>query len=217
MDSMDLLDSWTEMQRGGIRCNLRRSKYMKVVEIVLDEGFGEGVELWDSEAGGDGMRKWFLVVMMVAMVLPAAAAKRSGAKGFDRTADAALAAMRAKAEGMGIGGVAVVAYFEGETIQSWSSKMVVVGRYKDAPTATDKGSNLLGIAYAKAAEMADTLKDSGSGVRPPMTGEFGWNGGVIGRVEGGYWIVAFSGGKSADDVAISRVGLARATGGEPAR
>ena len=168
------------------------------------------------------MRKWMLVLMMAVMVLPAVAAKRaeskgSDAKGFDRTADAALAAMRAKADGMGIGGVAVVAYFEGETIQSWSSKMVVVGRYKDAPTATDKGNNLLGIAYAKAAEMADTLKDSGSGVRPPMTGEFGWQGGVIGRGKGGYWIVAFSGGKSEDDAAISRVGLTKATDGDRGR
>ena len=55
--------------------------------------------------------------------------------------------------------------------------MVVVGRMKDTPTEKDKGANLLGIAYAKAAEMADTLKDSGSHVRPPMTGEFGWEGG----------------------------------------
>ena len=160
------------------------------------------------------MKRLMFVVMMIAVVLPAVAAKRPTAKGFDRTADAALAAMKVRAEGMGIGGVAVVAYFEGDTIQSWSSKMLVVGRYKDAPKGTDKGSNLLGIAYAKAAEMADTLKDSGSGVRPPMTGEFGWNGGVIGRVETGYWIVAFSGGKSEDDVAVSRVGLATAKGGD---
>ena len=61
-----------------------------------------------------------------------------------------------------IGGVAVVAYFEGDTIQSWSSKMVVVGRMKDTPTADNKGSNLLGIAYAKASEMADTLQNSGT-------------------------------------------------------
>ena len=126
---------------------------------------------------------------------------------FSHVADPALEAMRAKAQALGIGGVAVVAYFKGETIRSWSSQMIVVGRYKDDPTATDKGSNLLGIAYAKAAEMADTLKDSGSKVRPPMTGEFGWNGGVIGRGKTGYWIAAFSGGKSEDDVAVSREGL----------
>ncbi len=126
---------------------------------------------------------------------------------FDAAADRALATMTIQAQKMGVGGVALVSYFQGDTIQSWSSKMTVVGRYKDLQTATDKGSNLLAIAYAKAAEMADTLKDSGSGVRPPMTGEFGWKGGVIGRVKSGYWIVAFSGGKSEDDVAISHAGF----------
>src|SRR5947209_1796215 len=72
---------------------------------------------------------------------------------FDKTADEALTAMRKRAEELKIGGVAVVAFMPGQTLQSWSSKMVVVGRYKDLPTATDKGANLLGIAYAKAAEM----------------------------------------------------------------
>ncbi|MGC2831175.1 MAG: ThuA domain-containing protein [Candidatus Acidiferrum sp.] len=127
---------------------------------------------------------------------------------FDRLADAALAAMRKRAEELGIGGVAVVAYFEGDKIRSWSSKMAVIGRIKDEPSQTDKGANLLGIAYAKAAEMADTLKDSGSQVRPPMTGEFGWTGGVIVRGKSGYLIAAFSGGKSEDDVQVSRAGVA---------
>jgi hypothetical protein len=128
---------------------------------------------------------------------------------FDMLADAALAAMRTRAEELKIGGVAVVAYFEGDTLQSWRSKMAVVGRYKDEPTATSKGSNLLGIAYAKAAEMADTHQDSGSHARQPMTGEFGWNGGVIVRGKNGYLIAAFSGGKSEDDVEVSRAGVAK--------
>lgn len=130
--------------------------------------------------------------------------------GFDAAAGPALQAMKARAEELKIGGAAVLAYFEGDKIESWSSKMLVVGRMRDDPTATDKGANLIGIAYAKAAEMADTLKDSGSGVRPPMTGEFGWQGGVIVRVKTGYIIAAFSGGKSEDDVAVSRVGAAKA-------
>jgi hypothetical protein len=129
-------------------------------------------------------------------------------KNFDTLADAALAAMKKRAAELKSGGVAVVAYFEGDNIQSWTSKMAVVGRMKDAPSAGNTGANLLGIAYAKAAEMADTLKDSGSGTRPPMTGEFGWQGGVIARVKTGYVIAAFSGGKSEDDVEISRSGLA---------
>jgi type 1 glutamine amidotransferase len=133
--------------------------------------------------------------------------------GFETLSDPALAAMRKQAEELGIGGVAVVAYFEGESIKSWSSKMLVVGRMKDDPSATSKGNNLLGIAYAKAAEMADTLKDSGSNARPLMTGEFGWNGGVIVRGKNGYLIAAFSGGKSEDDVKVSRAGVAElATG-----
>jgi hypothetical protein len=57
--------------------------------------------------------------------------------------------------------------------------------------------------------MADTLKDSGSQVRPPMTGEFGWQGGVIAHGEAGYLIAAFSGGKSEDDLEVSRAGLAK--------
>jgi hypothetical protein len=115
--------------------------------------------------------------------------------------------MRAQADSLMVAGVAVVAFFEGETITAWSSKMLVVGRYKDEPTDKDRGSNLLGIAYAKAAEMADTHKDSGSRLRPAMTGEFGWTGGVIAEGPAGYVIAAFSGGKDNDDLAVSRAGL----------
>jgi hypothetical protein len=145
-------------------------------------------------------------------VTPKAVAKDKQSKSqehFDALADSALAAMKARAEELKIGGAAVVAYYEGDTIQSWSSKMLVVGRYKDEPTANDKGSNLLAIAYAKAAEMADLHKDSGSQVRPPMTGEFGWKGGVIAKGKSGYVIAAFSGGKSEDDAEVSRAGLAK--------
>lgn len=168
------------------------------------------------------MKRYLLVLFLTALVSPAlgvaqtspdAAQTATAPSRFDVVADAALAAMKATAQKMGVGGVAVVAYFEGDTIQSWSSKMTVLGRYKDAPTATDKGSNLLAIAYAKAAEMADTLKNSGSGVRPPMTGEFGWNGGVITRSKTGYVLAAFSGGKSDDDAEISREGLSQLKAG----
>ncbi len=161
-----------------------------------------------------------LGLLLAGMVWPALAQTGTNAqqsviesKSFDITADAALAAMRDQAQKMGVGGVALVAYFAGDTIQSWSSKMVVVGRYKDDPTATDKGSNLLGIVYAKAAEMADTHQDSGSDIRPPMIGEYGWKGGVIARGKAGYWIAAFSGGKSDDDVKISREGVSKLTAG----
>jgi hypothetical protein len=137
----------------------------------------------------------------------AKAPKPVSAKKFDALADAALAAMKRRAAELKIGGVAVVSYAQGDSVQGWTSKMAVVGRMKDAPSATEKGNNLLGIAYAKSAEMADTLENSGTAKRPPMTGEFGWQGGVVVRTKTGYAIVAFSGGRSEDDVEVSRAGL----------
>ncbi len=134
--------------------------------------------------------------------------KPPNAKRFDALAETALAAMKKKAAELNVTGVAVVSYAQGDTIQGWTSKMAIVGRMKDAPSATEKGNNLLGIAYSKSAEMADTLENSGTAKRLPMTGEFGWQGGVVARVKTGYAIVAFSGGKSEDDVQISRAGLA---------
>ena len=132
-------------------------------------------------------------------------ARPPSAKKFDALANAALAAMKSRAAALNVAGVAVVAYAPGASIQSWISKMSVVGRMKDP---AGKGSNLLGIAYAKASEMADTLQNSGTSGRVPLIGEFGWQGGVIARGRSGYIIVAFSGGKSEDDVQISRSGLA---------
>jgi hypothetical protein len=131
----------------------------------------------------------------------------AAAQVFSSAADQALLVMARRAEELHIKGAAVVAFFEGENVMAWSSKMTVVGSMKNAPSPNDRGSNLLAIAYAKAAEMADTLTDSGSGTRPPMTGEFGWKGGVIAKGKTGYLIAAFSGGPAEDDVRVSRAGL----------
>jgi len=163
------------------------------------------------------MKKLFfaaMVLLVAGLAAPAQQpahakpAKPAGAKKWDALANAALAAMKKRAAELNISGVAVVSYAPGDAIQGWSSRMAVVGRMKDDPTATTKGNNLIGIAYAKSAEMADTLKDSGTATRPPMTGEFGWQGGVVARVKSGTVIVAFSGGKSEDDVQVSRAGMA---------
>lgn len=127
---------------------------------------------------------------------------------FNRVADEALVAMTQRAEELKIQGVALVAFIEGETTQSWSSKMVVVGKVANEPKGENKGANLLAIAYTKAAEMAVTLKDSGHADRPPMTGETGWEGGLIRKGKNGYLLAAFSGGPSADDLKVSEAGLA---------
>ena len=122
---------------------------------------------------------------------------------FARTADQALNAMQAQAEALKIQGAAVVAYFPepepGHAITGWTSRMRVVGAF------VLKGkTNVLGVVYSKMAEMADTLQDSGSKVRPPYTGENGFQGGLIAHVSGGYLIAAMSGGW---DQRIAKVGL----------
>jgi hypothetical protein len=151
-----------------------------------------------------------LALLALAAAVPSLSAQEKAqapAPAFDGPATAALKAMRARADQLHVSGVAVVAYAEGDRVASWSSKMVVVGNMTKGPSASDKGSNLLGIAYAKAAEMASTLRDSGSGVRAPLTGEFGWQGGVVAKGRTGILIAAFSGGPSEDDLRISRAGI----------
>lgn len=127
---------------------------------------------------------------------------------FDQLADKALVAMKQRAKKIGIRGVAVVAWSEGKRVNSWTSKMLTVGGPITGPSDTNPvGANFLGIACTKAAEMASTLKHSGSGVRPPKTGEYGWRGGLVRKTKTGFLFVAFSGGPSADDVKVSRAGL----------
>jgi len=127
---------------------------------------------------------------------------------FNEVADEALQAMQQRAEQLNIRGVAMVAASAGDRVQSWSSKMLVAGAMKKGPSGDEPAMNLLAIVYSKAAEMADTLKASGSGVRPPLKGEYGWGGGVIANGKTGYLFAAFSGGSSADDVKAANAGLA---------
>jgi hypothetical protein len=149
------------------------------------------------------------MLLATSMALAAGAAnspKPVNAKKLDALEVQALEAMKQRAAELKVTGVAVVNYAPGETVQAWTSKMAVVGRMID-PKASANGNNLLGIAYAKSAEMADTLENSGTAKRPPMTGEFGWQGGIIAQVKSGHIIVSFSGGKSEDDVEVSKAGL----------
>jgi hypothetical protein len=156
---------------------------------------------------GLGPRLVIAVLVLVTAGCWAKGPKPVNGKQFDSAAQAALAAMKQRAAELKIQGVAVVSFAPGDTVQSWSSQMAVVGHMTDH-TNGEKGNNLLAIAYAKASEMANTLKDSGTSGLTPMTGEFGWQGGVMTRTGKGYIIVAFSGGKSEDDVEVSKAGLA---------
>jgi len=126
---------------------------------------------------------------------------------FDKAAGDALSAMKQRATELNIKGAAVVAFISGDEVTGWESKMVVVGAHRNDPTANNRGANLIAIAYSKASEMADTLKNSGSAGRPRMDGETGYRGGLIQKVKTGYVIAAFSGGPDSEDLKVSRAGL----------
>ena len=127
--------------------------------------------------------------------------RNSGEKIFLAKADQSLALIEQAAQKISIKGVAIVAFIPGEMTDSWTSKMKVVGHL------TNNKDNLLGIASAKAAEMADTRKDSGSGVREIYSGELGYKGGLIKKVKSGYILAVFSGGSSEQDLEVAKIGL----------
>ena len=131
-----------------------------------------------------------------------AKAKPSGEETFIQQADKSLDLITQAAQKISIKGVAIVAFIpEGETSASWISKMRVVGHLADGK------NNLLGIAYTKASEMADTHQDSGSGIRPVYSGELGYKGGLIKKVKSGYILAVFSGGSSDQDLEVAKIGL----------
>ncbi len=129
--------------------------------------------------------------------------KNKGETIFLKYAEEALDVIEGGAEKQSIIGVANVAYIPGDVTKSWTSKMRVVGA-----SLTKGNSNLIAIAHSKAAEMADTFQNSGSGIREPLKGEFGYPGGAIEKVEGGYVLAAFSGATGEQDLAVSKEGLA---------
>ncbi len=122
-------------------------------------------------------------------------------KTFVKQADQSLMLIEQAAQKISIKGVAVVAYIPGEVCSSWISKIKVIGHL------TSDKANLLGIAYTKAAEMADTHLDSGSGVREIYSGELGYKGGLIRKVNSGYILAVFSGGSGEQDLEVAKIGL----------
>ena len=131
----------------------------------------------------------------------ASAQEPAPAERFHSAAARALDAMVEEAGKRGMKGVAVVAFVPGEKTGEWSSRMRVVDGLVQG------NANVLAIAYCKLSEMADTLRDSGSQVRPPLHGELGYRGGAIRKTAEGWLLAAFSGGKDTDDLDVANVGL----------
>jgi rhamnogalacturonyl hydrolase YesR len=125
----------------------------------------------------------------------------SGSNTFLEHADRSLAIMAEAAREMSVQGVAVVAYIPEDKNGSWISKMKVAG------TLTNGSANFLAVAYSKAAEMADTRKNSGKRDGEPLHGEFGYQGGVVAQVEPGYIMAVFSGATGEQDTEIAEKGL----------
>jgi hypothetical protein len=75
--------------------------------------------------------------------------------------------------------------------------MIIVG------VTGNEGYNFIAIANSKASEMAETLKNSGSKVRPVKVGEFDYIGGTIRKIDSGYLLSTFSGASGEDDLAVA--------------
>jgi hypothetical protein len=148
----------------------------------------------------------FLITMAVIATssLHAGAPSDPGARGekiFQKHAEDCLEVIERAVREMKVQGVAVVAFIPGDSAESWISKMRVVG------TLTNGSANFLAIAYSKAAEMADTYKNSGSGAREPLHGEFGYQGGVIKKVGSGTILAVFSGATGEQDAELAGMGV----------
>ena len=126
---------------------------------------------------------------------------KNGEQIFIEHADECLAIIEKAAQKLAITGAAMIAFIPGDVSESWISKMKVIGRL------ANDDANFLAIAYAKASVMAVTHIDSGNGERKDITGEFGWQGGVIIKVDSGYIVGAFSGGTGQQDADVAKEGL----------
>ena len=129
---------------------------------------------------------------------------------FQIVAAKMIAEMESYARKLGVKGVIVVASMDDSGF-SWISQMKAVDSIKVLDDSPEKkqypGYNFIGIAYSKAAEMADTKLNSGSKVRPAYQGEFGYQGGVIKEIQSGYILSVFSGATSEQDLEIAKAGM----------
>jgi hypothetical protein len=129
---------------------------------------------------------------------------------FQSVSATMITEMEVHARKIGVKGVIVVASMDDSGL-SWESHMKAVGAINVLDGSPEPhqypGYNFIGIAYSKAAEMADTKLDSGSKVRPAYQGEFGYQGGVIKKVQSGYIVSVFSGATGEQDLEIANIGM----------
>jgi hypothetical protein len=131
-------------------------------------------------------------------------------KNFQIAAAKMIVEMEKHARMLGVKGVIVVASLDDDGM-SWVSEMKAVNAIKTVSDNPAKeaypGYNFIGIAYSKAAEMADTKLNSGSKTRPAYQGEYGFQGGMIKKIESGFLLTVFSGATGEQDFEIAKVGM----------
>ena len=111
--------------------------------------------------------------------------------------------MKAKANEMGIQGVATASILNnGETVD-WIGEMKVVG----TPLDTKGGFNLVAVAWSKCGEVIATGADSGNPNHQTMTGELGYAGGAYDEYEGCKMAFSFSGATSEEDLVVAKYGI----------
>ncbi|MBR3286033.1 MAG: VOC family protein [Bacteroidales bacterium] len=120
----------------------------------------------------------------------------------------ALEDMKAKAEEMGIQGVATASVLnKGETVD-WIGEMKVVG----TPYKLEEGWNLVAIAWSKCGEVIATKADSGNPDHKRIMGELGFVGGAYDEYEGCKMAFAFSGATSEEDLEVAKYGIEKMKG-----
>lgn len=123
----------------------------------------------------------------------------------------ALDAMQAKAQEMGVQGVASVVLQPLGDRDNFTTHHRTVGRYFRPPQPEergpeDKGTNYLIGSFAKIAESIRTAWGSGQGQSPLLRCEFGWRGSLVAWDGDQEIYTGFSGGTPEQDVQIAQAG-----------
>lgn len=132
----------------------------------------------------------------------------------DELFDAAFSAMQAKADELGLKGVAMAAFLEDTTTLDWKMATRIMGKV-EIPHRKNPGWNIIAMVGAKIGETMLTHKPSGHSPRPLMHGEVGFanaedplNGEGAEFIDLGdaYCVCAFGGGPHEQDYVIGCAG-----------
>ena len=134
--------------------------------------------------------------------------KNNNSTEMDKLREALVVAcseMEKKARSMNMQGVAVASILAKNTEVDWIGEMKVV----DTPynTDSDKGWNLVAIAWSKAGEVIASGANSGDPERKCLMGELNFVGGAYDEDDLYKYAFAFSGGLSEDDLLVAQYGI----------